>query len=187
MAPVKRLLPRSKLTRDDEDSIKFDGMAAIRLLGAPSVVRLLHSRRNSSDVMRLFSQFRLRKAGGVVVFDPDLAVGYSPRGSWRTLGRQYFEYGVWKSVVLRMHPGSLRLRQLVAPVGVLSVGAALLAAVRWPRALAAPVGYLGAIVATGGGRPQHRALTMAVTVVIHTSWVSGLIVGSLTRRDHTVR
>jgi len=126
---------------------------------------------------------RLRAAGGAVVLDPQLAVGYTPRGSWRTLTRQYFEYGRWKSVVLRMHPGSLRLRQFVAPLGVFSVAAAIVVALRRPRALVIPISYLTAIAATGTGRPAHRARTLAVTVVIHASWVSGLIAGAVSRPD----
>jgi hypothetical protein len=35
------------------------------------------------------------------------------------LARQYYEYGYWKAVVMRMHPESARLRQLVPPVAVL--------------------------------------------------------------------
>jgi succinoglycan biosynthesis protein ExoA len=47
-----------------------------------------------------------------------LSVGYRPRGSWRALARQYFEYGYWKTDVIRMHPESARLRQVVPPVAV---------------------------------------------------------------------
>ena len=50
---------------------------------------------------------RLRKAGGTVWFDPELSVGYRPRGSWTALAKQYFEYGQWKAVVMRMHPDRL--------------------------------------------------------------------------------
>jgi len=130
---------------------------------------------------------RLRKAGLDVVLDPVLAVGYTPRGSWRSLARQYYEYGVWKSVVLRMHPDSLRPRQLIAPLGVLSVVLALVAAARWQRALVIPIGYVGAIAATGSGRPAHRVRTVAVTVVIHTMWVAGLAAGALTHRGETAQ
>ena len=47
---------------------------------------------------------RLRNDGRTVWFDPELQVGYRPRGSWRTLAKQYYEYGYWKMVVMRMHP-----------------------------------------------------------------------------------
>jgi len=126
---------------------------------------------------------RLRQAGHDVMLDPSLAVGYTPRGSWSALARQYYQYGIWKSVVLRMHPGSLRLRQFVAPLGVLTVALSLLAAARWRRALIVPIGYVGTIAATGTGRPMQRVRTLAVTVTIHTSWVCGLIVGAVTHRS----
>lgn len=36
---------------------------------------------------------RLRKAGGEIRFDPELSVAYRPRGSWKALAKQYYEYG----------------------------------------------------------------------------------------------
>ena len=57
--------------------------------------------------------WRLRQKGGVVWFDPGLAVEY--RRAHRALWRQYFDYGYWKRIVLRRHPESLRWRQLAAP------------------------------------------------------------------------
>ena len=58
---------------------------------------------------------RLRQAGGVVWFDPELSVSYRPRGSLQDLARQYLEYGRWKRSVVRQHPRSLRWRQAVPP------------------------------------------------------------------------
>lgn len=58
---------------------------------------------------------RLRRAGGVVWFDPTLRVEYRPRGTWQGLAQQYFEYGQWKAEVASRYPGSVKARQ-VAPV-----------------------------------------------------------------------
>jgi len=49
--------------------------------------------------------FRLRKAGGVVYFDPRLVVTYRPRSTVKALAKQYFEYGRWRRVVSRRHQG----------------------------------------------------------------------------------
>ena len=61
---------------------------------------------------------RLREGGHTVWFDPALAVAYAPRDSLSRLARQYFEYGRWKREVIRRHPSSTKLRQLVAPATV---------------------------------------------------------------------
>ena len=116
---------------------------------------------------------RLRAAGSTVWFDPDLAVGYRPRGSWRGLARQYFEYGRWKAEVLRMHPSSLRLRQLVPPIAVGGVALGALVGLRWRPALAAPVGYAAAVAIAARGRPRAaRALA-----TIHVTWAAGMATG----------
>lgn len=60
--------------------------------------------------------FRLRKNGGVVFFQPDLRVTYRPRSSVRALAKQYFEYGRWRREVMRTHPGTINLRYLAPPV-----------------------------------------------------------------------
>ena len=60
--------------------------------------------------------WRLRQAGHAVWFDPALAVAYGPRKTLASLARQYFDYGRWKRVVVRRHPGSLRLRQALPPL-----------------------------------------------------------------------
>lgn len=118
---------------------------------------------------------RLRAAGRTVWFDPELWVGYRPRGSWRALARQYFEYGQWKAEVLRMHPSSLRVRQLVPPVAVATVAASSLLGARWRPALVGPLGYAAALFGTSRGRP----LTAGVLAAIHGAWTAGLLSGSL--------
>ena len=119
---------------------------------------------------------RLRDAGGVVWFDPTLSVGYTPRSTWSGLVRQYYEYGWWKSVVIRRHPKSVRLRQVVAPVGVLGVTAGLAVGTKYRPALIVPAAYLGALVASV--RSARNPLRAAgVLAAIHSSWTSGLIRG----------
>ena len=50
---------------------------------------------------------RIRAAGGLVYFTPALRVRYRPRGTLKALARQYFEYGRWRRVVSRAHPGTV--------------------------------------------------------------------------------
>ncbi|WP_051063469.1 glycosyltransferase family 2 protein, partial [Ilumatobacter nonamiensis] len=119
---------------------------------------------------------RLRDAGDTVWFDPSLSVGYTPRSTWKALARQYFEYGWWKAVVLRKHPHSLRLRQLIPPVGVIGVVLGSVAGLRWRPMLIVPFAYASAVSLSGrmSRRPFRTALALAT---IHSSWTTGLLLG----------
>ena len=126
---------------------------------------------------------RLRRAGGQVWFDPELSVGYRPRGTWRALAKQYYEYGWWKAEVLRRDPSSVRLRQLIPPVVVGAAVAGAVVGCRRPRALLLPAGYLCGLAATN--RTGRRWTTTAVLTTMHSAWVAGLIsrtTGQLRRR-----
>ena len=111
---------------------------------------------------------RLRKAGGTVVFDPELSVGYTPRGSWKALAKQYFEYGQWKGIVLQKHPDSLKVRQLL-PAMVTAVLAVCTAfGLRNRRVLGVPLAY-GALVAIVTRKPR----VAGVVATIHLAWGAG--------------
>jgi len=122
---------------------------------------------------------RLRKAGGVIWFDPALEVTYRPRPTLRALARQFVEYGAWKRHVLTLHPGSLKLRQIVPPLALVAIAAALLASPWFPLALVIPGAYalavLGASLATA---PRHVLRLVVVFPTMHMSWAWGF----LTRR-----
>jgi GT2 family glycosyltransferase len=85
-----------------------------------------HFVRNQDDEFNL----RLRRAGGRIVLDPAVSVRYTPRGSWRGVFRQYYEYGLWKIPVMRKHHAVLGVRSL-API-VLVGSVALLAPLAGP-------------------------------------------------------
>ena len=133
---------------------------------------------------------RLRSAGGAVWFDPRLSVGYRPRGTWRALARQYFEYGRWKAVVMRMHPGSARARQLAPPVAVSAVALAGILGLRWRRLLTVPLAAVTVVAAESvrSGRRNHARPLLVGTVLatVPIAWSLGLAVGALDRSttDH---
>jgi succinoglycan biosynthesis protein ExoA len=88
--------------------------------------------RNQDDEFNL----RLRRAGGRVVLDPSIRVRYRPRGSFRSLARQYYEYGYWKVVVMAKHRRVLSARSLlpiglVASLALLGLAAPLSQLARW--------------------------------------------------------
>lgn len=73
--------------------------------------------RNQDDELN----FRIRQAGGRVVFDPAIRAIYVPRGSFRALAQQYFDYGFWKVVVMAKHRRPLSGRSLAPPAFVFSL------------------------------------------------------------------
>ena len=63
--------------------------------------------------------YRLRKAGGRILLAPDIRSRYYSRSTFKSLWRQYFQYGYWKVRVMQMHPKQMSLRQFI-PFGFVS-------------------------------------------------------------------
>ena len=135
--------------------------------------------------------WRLRQRGEIVWFDPALAAAYRPRGSFRALARQYFDYGRWKAAVLRSHPASLRAAQhLAAPLLVLGLAAsAVPALLGQPHlAAAAPLAYLFALAAwsaaVGIRRREPAAVILPlVLAAMHLSWGVGFFIPARPDRE----
>ncbi len=64
---------------------------------------------------------RVRESGGTVWLDPSIRSVYFSRSSLKTLSVQYWRYGFWKWRMLRRYPHTLRWRQALPPVFVLSL------------------------------------------------------------------
>ena len=127
--------------------------------------------------------YRLRQAGGVVWYDPQLAVEYQPRHSVWALARQYWDYGRWKAVMLRQHPKSLRPRQLAAPLLVLGLVGSLVGALAGCGVLWAtlPLIYamsltVGALVAGIRERDWAAVMLPVVWATMHLSWGLGVFI-----------
>jgi succinoglycan biosynthesis protein ExoA len=78
---------------------------------------------------------RIKKAGGKIWFDPAIRSIYFARSTFRELFKQYFRYGYWKGRMLRRYPRTLRLRQLLPPLLILSLVLLILASALYPTAL----------------------------------------------------
>src|SRR5690349_16794227 len=90
--------------------------------------------------------YRIREAGHLIWFSPELRVSYRPRPSVRTLAKQYKDYGRWRRVVTRYHRGSVNLRYLAAPGALLANVLGIVAgAALTPWALLLPAAYAAAI------------------------------------------
>jgi glycosyltransferase involved in cell wall biosynthesis len=68
---------------------------------------------------------RIRKAGGRIWLDPSIRSIYFARATLLELARQYWRYGFWKWRMLRNYPDTLRWRQALPPLFVLSLGGVL--------------------------------------------------------------
>ena len=124
--------------------------------------------------------WRLRRGGEVVWFDPAMTAFYRPRGNLRALARQYFDYGRWKPMILKRNLTELRVRHLVAPLIALGlVGSALLALAGFSAvAMVLPLLYATALivgaVVVGICRQDSAAVILPVILVtMHLCWGIG--------------
>jgi glycosyltransferase involved in cell wall biosynthesis len=125
--------------------------------------------------------FRIRESGGRIWFSPELKVEYRPRPSVRALAKQYRNYGRWRHVVARYHPGSINLRYLAPPAAVCAIllGTGLGLA-GFPLGFVVPGGYLAAVLLgslpAGKGLPvKSRAWIPVALATMHMSWGWGFL------------
>ncbi len=64
---------------------------------------------------------RVRASGGVVWLDPSIRSIYFSRSTFAKLAGQYWRYGFWKWRMLQRYPRTLRWRQALPPLFVLSL------------------------------------------------------------------
>ena len=122
--------------------------------------------------------FRLRKNGGKIFFDPRLTVTYRPRKSLTALAKQYFEYGRWRRVVSRTHKGTINLRYLAPPFTVIGTLASLIAGLFYP-VLFIPAGVYGLFLLLAsikiGNTFLERLMLPVILFTMHMSWGTGFI------------
>lgn len=71
--------------------------------------------RNQDDEFN----YRLRSKGCKILLSPKIKSHYYNRSNFKSLWRQYFQYGYWKVRVMQMHPKQMSLRQFI-PFGFVS-------------------------------------------------------------------
>jgi succinoglycan biosynthesis protein ExoA len=139
--------------------------------------------------------YRIRAAGGLIWFTPDLKVTYRPRATLGTLAKQQFRYGRWRRVVARRYPETVNPRYLAPPVATalntagLVVGAAgligTLAGASGPvpylnLGFIIPAFYLAGVTAVAARfaatQPLGvRARIPLVLAAMHTCWGAGYL------------
>ncbi|MCX6420163.1 MAG: glycosyltransferase family 2 protein [Actinobacteria bacterium] len=123
--------------------------------------------------------YRLRKAGGAIWFDPRLIVTYRPRSNIQKLARQYFEYGRWRRAIARSYPETVSVRYLAAPVALLINLFSIIFGVFLHEIFLIPVlGYIALITFGGllvGKSWQERIRLPFILMAMHMSWGWGFI------------
>ncbi len=139
--------------------------------------------------------YRIRAAGGLIWFTPDLKVTYRPRASLGTLAKQQFRYGRWRRVIARRYPETVNPRYLAPPVATalnaagLALGAAgvigALAGATAPvpyltLGFVIPAAYLAGVAAVAArfaaAEPVGvRARVPLVLAAMHTCWGAGFL------------
>jgi succinoglycan biosynthesis protein ExoA len=138
---------------------------------------------------------RIKAAGHLIWFTPELRVTYRPRASLAALATQHFRYGRWRRVVARRYPETVNLRYLAAPVVTAVNAAGLLVGLAGVVAAAAGAGgfapYLGfglvvpltyaagvtgVALAFASDQPAGvRARVPLVLAAMHMSWGAGYL------------
>lgn len=131
--------------------------------------------------------YRVRRDGGRILLDTETYSTYFARPTIKELAAQYARYGSWKAQMVKLHPRSLRWRQLVAPLFVLSVLSLSLLSLWWPLALLALIPIVAsyaslslffALQASRKAGELRLAFVMPfVFLVIHSMWGGNFLLG----------
>jgi glycosyltransferase involved in cell wall biosynthesis len=163
--------------------------------------RDLHDRIGKFDETLLTNEdyefnARIRKAGGRIWLDPSIRSVYFARSTLQELARQYWRYGYWKWKMLIRYPDTLRWRQALPPLFVLSllglIVLSLFVPFVWFVLISELFLYFSILFLAGIRSAMQKnnpilivGLPLAIPVM-HISWGSGLlwsILNSGTRKN----
>ena len=134
--------------------------------------------------------YRVRASGYQVLLDRSGHCDYFARTTLRDLARQYGRYGRWKAEMVKLHPRSIKVRHVVAPLFLLSIIVLFVAGFFWPPALGGlaleMVLYLGMGLASGWriSRMNSGGLVMLLLMplvffTIHVTWGTSFLSGMI--------
>ena len=129
---------------------------------------------------------RLRKNGGKIYFDPRLQVTYRPRPNLSKLAKQYFQYGRWRRVVSRSHPGTVNLRYLAPPLTLLGTFTSLILGLLIHSIFFLPAAVYGIFLLISSifiGKSVREIISLlAIIPTMHFAWGAGFISSTKTLR-----
>jgi succinoglycan biosynthesis protein ExoA len=128
---------------------------------------------------------RIRQSGGRIWLDPAIRSVYYARDSLQGLAKQYRRYGYWKAQMLKRYPSTIRLRQAIPPLFVISLIGLLTLSIWFSLArlafLLEMMVYLAALwIAAAQLSLRHKDARLLVGVplaiaTIHFSWAGGFL------------
>ncbi len=128
---------------------------------------------------------RVRRNGGVVWLNPQIRSTYIARASLAELAKQYWRYGYWKFRMLSRYPGTIRWRQALPPLFVLSIIILSLISIFAPGfsvlLFFVIIFYLlvlaaaGVILAVRQRRPLLAPGLLVAIMTMHLTWGSGFL------------
>lgn len=131
--------------------------------------------------------YRIRKLGGKILLSPRIRSKYYSRSTFRSLWRQYFQYGYWKVRVLQLHPRQMSLRQFVPflfvlTIVLLSLASMFSSASRWFFCItvsAYVLTNLASSIYVAGRRVTSIPYLALSFGILHFSYGLGSIIGSI--------
>lgn len=130
--------------------------------------------------------FRLREMGGRILMTPDIRSRYYSRSSFRSLWRQYLQYGYWKVRVMQKHPRQMSLRQFIPPLFVaslifLSIFSIFISSARLLLAIVigayTVINLATALITSLRTKLQYMPLLSLAFAILHISYGSGFLYG----------
>ena len=133
---------------------------------------------------------RIRQSGGKIWLDPDIQSNYYARENLQQLAAQYWRYGYWKLQMLRRYPTTIKVRQALPPIFVLSLLFLLLLSIFWIPArilLAIEVFLYFLVLLVGsfkGAKQKNQwfllfGMPLAI-MIMHIVWGSAFLFSALT-------
>ena len=125
---------------------------------------------------------RIRQSGGKIWLDPAIRSIYFARPTFFRLAKQYFNYGFWKWRMLQRYPSTLRWRQFLPPVFVLSLLSWLVLGTFFSLSflfLMLEISLYFFILFLAAFKKKMFGLPIAIATM-HISWGSGFLWSALT-------
>ena len=138
--------------------------------------------RNQDDEFN----YRVREHGGRLLLSPSIRSRYYSRSSFRSLWRQYFQYGYWKVRVLQLHPAQMSIRQFVPfgfvfAIAVLTLGSVVSVISVWLLAATLCLYVLGnlfaSVISCRRARPRSLPGISLSFAILHFSYGLGFLFG----------
>lgn len=131
---------------------------------------------------------RIRRAGGRIWLAGGIEAVYFPRRTLGALWRQYRRYGEGRARTFLKHGERLRIRQMLPPIVLVAIGAALVLSPALPWLLAVPALYAAALAVAAWvlfwrARSWCTLAAAPATAIMHLAWGWGFLACVINRTE----